>query len=374
MNYLIHYGMPRRSGRYPWGSGDRPYQHSGGGAKEKIGGRAPNRIESSPEADRSGDVYDKTYRWFRKNNPDKLDKMIKTAGSRYDLDDVKEFRQIYNKFDKESRKKAYDEQTGFLKINRAESTQDRLRRCNPNYKETDYFTPYNGNCGNSVIANELRSRGLDVEARGNNIGLTASTMYKVFPGSNKKENNIKLKPKNIPKYNEAEMMLDIVCGIHDVDWAESEMRKRGTAVQNAFEKQIEKSFPDGSRGAVAITCDGYSHWMSFEVKNGKATITNPQHPGADLNLDVFAYYKESGDSRAIRLDGSKTDNKFVKSMVKNRGDRIADLKGMDWDVLGQDEINNPVIKEFLEEQLGKKWDGSWDYYDPETKKYVKQIK
>lgn len=26
---LMHYGMPRRSGRYPWGSGDTPYQHSG---------------------------------------------------------------------------------------------------------------------------------------------------------------------------------------------------------------------------------------------------------------------------------------------------------------------------------------------------------
>lgn len=25
--YLEHYGMPRRSGRYPWGSGDNPYQH-----------------------------------------------------------------------------------------------------------------------------------------------------------------------------------------------------------------------------------------------------------------------------------------------------------------------------------------------------------
>ena len=26
--YLAHYGMPRRSGRYPWGSGDEPYQSS----------------------------------------------------------------------------------------------------------------------------------------------------------------------------------------------------------------------------------------------------------------------------------------------------------------------------------------------------------
>ena len=26
---LMHYGMPKRSGRYPWGSGENPYQHSG---------------------------------------------------------------------------------------------------------------------------------------------------------------------------------------------------------------------------------------------------------------------------------------------------------------------------------------------------------
>ena len=29
LDELIHYGMPRRSGRYPWGSGEDPYQHSG---------------------------------------------------------------------------------------------------------------------------------------------------------------------------------------------------------------------------------------------------------------------------------------------------------------------------------------------------------
>ena len=28
-DYLEHYGMPRRSGRYPWGSGDDPYQRTG---------------------------------------------------------------------------------------------------------------------------------------------------------------------------------------------------------------------------------------------------------------------------------------------------------------------------------------------------------
>ena len=28
IDFLMHYGMPRRSGRFPWGSGDNPYQHS----------------------------------------------------------------------------------------------------------------------------------------------------------------------------------------------------------------------------------------------------------------------------------------------------------------------------------------------------------
>ena len=28
-DYLMHYGTPRHSGRYPWGSGENPYQHSG---------------------------------------------------------------------------------------------------------------------------------------------------------------------------------------------------------------------------------------------------------------------------------------------------------------------------------------------------------
>ena len=31
-NELEHYGVPKRSGRYPWGSGDRPYQ----GDNEKV--------------------------------------------------------------------------------------------------------------------------------------------------------------------------------------------------------------------------------------------------------------------------------------------------------------------------------------------------
>lgn len=37
-NYLEHYGIPRRSGRYPWGSGSRPFQ--GDSAAAKSSGKA----------------------------------------------------------------------------------------------------------------------------------------------------------------------------------------------------------------------------------------------------------------------------------------------------------------------------------------------
>ena len=28
-DYLLHYGIKRKSGRYPWGSGENPYQSEG---------------------------------------------------------------------------------------------------------------------------------------------------------------------------------------------------------------------------------------------------------------------------------------------------------------------------------------------------------
>lgn len=52
-NYLEHYGVPRRSGRYPWGSGSRPFQGDSSAAKSsgKIGlfKKGKTKTESSKE-------------------------------------------------------------------------------------------------------------------------------------------------------------------------------------------------------------------------------------------------------------------------------------------------------------------------------------
>lgn len=46
-NYLMHYGTPQHSGRYPWGSGERPYQHGGGPKAKRKFARRTNLFTAS---------------------------------------------------------------------------------------------------------------------------------------------------------------------------------------------------------------------------------------------------------------------------------------------------------------------------------------
>ena len=53
--YIEHYGMPRRSGRYPWGSGDNPYQHGSGDFISRVEAlRKENITYTDPE---TGQIY-----------------------------------------------------------------------------------------------------------------------------------------------------------------------------------------------------------------------------------------------------------------------------------------------------------------------------
>ena len=42
-NYLEHYGIPRRSGRYPWGSGSRPFQGDSSAGKSSGGTKSSGK-------------------------------------------------------------------------------------------------------------------------------------------------------------------------------------------------------------------------------------------------------------------------------------------------------------------------------------------
>ena len=66
-NYLEHIGMPRRSGRYPWGSGKRPFQGDSAAAKSS------GSTESSGKSGKTG--------FFKKGK-------TKTKSSEEDLSEI----------------------------------------------------------------------------------------------------------------------------------------------------------------------------------------------------------------------------------------------------------------------------------------------
>ena len=43
---IAHYGTPRHSGRYPWGSGENPYQHEDGWLAEYRGYKSKGLSET----------------------------------------------------------------------------------------------------------------------------------------------------------------------------------------------------------------------------------------------------------------------------------------------------------------------------------------
>ena len=83
-DYLAHYGIPRRSGRYKWGSGKDPYHHGASGGKTK-----KHNIRSlSPKvmlAQRSNKKVDKSFdKW--KEGAAARDKAISSGKRRNELE------------------------------------------------------------------------------------------------------------------------------------------------------------------------------------------------------------------------------------------------------------------------------------------------
>ena len=57
-DFLMHYGVKRRSGRYPWGSGDNPFQHGGDflSRVEELQGQGKTENNGSADAGSGGEA------------------------------------------------------------------------------------------------------------------------------------------------------------------------------------------------------------------------------------------------------------------------------------------------------------------------------
>lgn len=280
----------------------------------------------------------------------------------------------YNK----SSKGSIDKETGFRKISNKEGDSERLAKCNPKFQQTNYVTPYNRNCGNTVIADELRKRGLDVEARGNNWGLTVTNMNQFFNGiDDKAKKEFKIKVPGM-KYSTKRALF---FGKGDKEKVNKDLRERGKIVKSEFSKEIASSYPDGSRGCMMITGMCGSHWISWSINNGKVEFTNPQNPKEDLLLDFGTHTDFSRQGiipTTIRLDNLRINKNNIKNVVMNSSDKKTDAKGMSFDPLitsGIKGVNsNPYLRTNIERYYGPRWDGSWEAFDSIANKTIKELK
>ncbi len=82
MAYVIfHSGTPRHSGRFPWGSGKRPFQRLGGKAPKPHSGKSDDEMQSYIKRRNLERQYDKMY---REANPSKLEAAKEIADKSYE--------------------------------------------------------------------------------------------------------------------------------------------------------------------------------------------------------------------------------------------------------------------------------------------------
>lgn len=215
-----------------------------------------------------------------------------------------------------------DSNTGFRIINKPNKIPKSDKEIvNPFYWINDKFRR---NCGNSVIANELRDRGFDVGARGNSIGMTKEQLFKCFGGFDEKSvTEINPFSWGIPshlKYTAPDLS-------NFKQWASS-YKARAKYVKSKFVDTIKESQPNGSRGAIFITLAGANgesgpgHWFSwYKDAGGNVRFANPQKFSlSDLNIfGQYTTHSNGPNSFIVRLDNLKVDSLAAKEYVRNKG-------------------------------------------------------
>ena len=176
-----------------------------------------------------------------------------------------------------------NEHFGFARIEGEHTRQADTAAVNPKYEAGE---EYQNNCGDCAIANELRRRGFDVEARPAD-GMPLSEWGQVF---------------------------------ENFEWKRFSGATKQT-VGPALKREIE-SWGEGARGVVFVKWDWKGedesgHYFSAEVSGGKAKFADSQK-----GLDNVASYL--GEIRTKKLRFARLDNlnatDKVKEHVKRKGD------------------------------------------------------
>lgn len=97
-NYLAHYGIKRRSGRYPYGSGERPFQGEGGPYLRRTRKEDRKRIisEKREKIRSGGEERESVLREIKGQELKELQNELTNQELRTAIDRVKMNRELYN--------------------------------------------------------------------------------------------------------------------------------------------------------------------------------------------------------------------------------------------------------------------------------------
>ncbi len=284
-NELYHYGIKRRSGRYPWGSGERPFQ---GENRSAIGSQ--NKIKYESPASRK---IKNVFITAGINTPLQTANMI-IPGFGLIANPIITFananNMLKNKFDKTDyfKKEGPPEKISELKIKNQESdsTKD-LKSVNPRIGQQKGRI---NNCLNCTAAMEMRARGYDVVARSSGSGDLAGIWKGIFKDA-KIEN---------PR----------------VERIKGETRKEWvTKAFDNFCNQIEKN-GEGSRGSAMFMYEkmnGSGHSIFWKVENGTVVFYDGQCKKIN-NTNLFSL-SDPNSYMFVRLDNLKLNGDNISTMV-----------------------------------------------------------
>ena len=288
-NYLAHYGIKRKSGRYPWGSGKRPHQHEA--SKGFIEEAAALAI------------------WMGLNDAVAVGPIVgeKIAVSKSEKFDGKvcDILNEPHEIDKES---------GLPLKNKEYTDKEDLAMVNPAFKAYSEFSTHN--CANCSIIYELRKKGFDVTANLRDHGLTTPTIASMF-----KDAEVKTVPKPIRT-------------------GENYAKK----VLNTLSKE-----PEGSHGIACVDWYyGGGHAYNYEIKNGKVVFSDGQCNKKGINVKNYLYEIRSGSFEYIRTD-DKTPNFENISKQKVVRDTTKSVE----EIVNNDIVKDPLISSKKSEDNAK---------------------
>lgn len=275
---LTHYGTKRHSGRYPWGSGERPYQgepRQGGEYKLK---KTRGKLAYMALEDLNMIKYGIISRVFPPYAVGQLVTVIR------------------------SRKEPERESTNIKKIkdlprkSKQTTIKEDLKAVNPSFLKTEGVC---NNCSDTVIAMEMRRRGYDVRAIRNKMGEPISITDDIFIGS-KKEYPFRNSEK---KDGESE-------------------KQFANRIYNELCNKLE-SYGDGARGAIGITFKGFvnagmGHSLYWEVSDGKVSIYDTQSGGNKKILIDDLSIADPTLYNFARFDNCKISNKVTDYVTVNK--------------------------------------------------------